>query len=98
MRFEIKKPIKPSPEIGESKTKVKFALFPFKCRHPEKLKKFYWIWLEKYIAVYEYKKVKSLHGMDYGDGIPKWVLIKRIMRIDFKHPSDDNNFGVRSIH
>lgn len=40
--------IKPQPKLGDKKEKTKFALFPVKVENK-------WIWLEKYISIYEYK-------------------------------------------
>jgi len=39
---------KPKPILGDTKQKVKFALFPVKVGNQ-------WLWLEKYIGIYEYK-------------------------------------------
>jgi len=46
MRWKSK--IKTKPVLGDKKEKVWFALFPVKVEDK-------WIWLEKYIVVYEYK-------------------------------------------
>lgn len=53
---------KPKPQEGDKKEKVKFALFPTKVEDK-------WLWLEKYIAIYEYKKYYYTHDVVVSEGI-----------------------------
>ncbi len=49
--MKIKSKQSTHPIVGDRKTKIKFALFPIKVEG-------FWIWLEKYIADYEYQTIE----------------------------------------
>jgi hypothetical protein len=53
---------KPEPKEGDKKTKHKFALFPVKVQDK-------WVWFEKYIAIYEYKKYPYVHDVVVSEGV-----------------------------
>ena len=69
MRFIIKpktkkvaKKEKPKPQLGDKKEKIKFALFPTKVEGV-------WVWLEKYIAIYEYQTYSYKKDVVVSSGI-----------------------------
>lgn len=53
---------KQKPKEGDTKSKVKFAILPVKVEDK-------WIWLEKYIANYEYKTFLYRHDTVVSSGI-----------------------------
>jgi len=53
---------KSKPTLGDKKQKVWFALFPVKVEDK-------WVWLEKYIVIYEYKTYYYQQDVVVSEGI-----------------------------
>lgn len=75
MRFDIK----PKPNLGDKKRKIKFAFFPVKISETKK------IWLERYYQHYIYAEVMNYDTFDYGYH-GEWCLDYK-ETLDYKYSS-----------
>jgi len=63
--------IKPKPQYGTQKEKIKFALFPTKVENK-------WVWFERYIAIYKYENIIACQEPIFGDGSKdKWCRVDK---------------------
>lgn len=61
MKWNVK-PKKPIPIEGDTKEKIRFAFFPTKVEDK-------WLWLEKYVSIYQYKKYFYRYDVVVSEGL-----------------------------
>ncbi len=74
VKSKVEKARKILPSIGDIKEQKRFALIPVKVECGVAL---YWVWLEWYTVVKEYKATLGGTDMDDLNIIEKWVVVRR---------------------